>query len=88
MGLKTNTKADPRTKFMLVVNAVPTGNQLALPWSLQVSGGEFSIGKVRFKMSTLKRQAIALDPVPASWFVDISEVTDESEPEDPWQDLV
>jgi len=88
MKLTTNTKADARTKFMLVVNSTPTGNQLAVPYSLQVSDGEFKLGTVRLKVNTLRRQVIALDAIPASWFVDISKVADESETEDDYSDLV
>lgn len=47
-----------------------TGKELATPTSVS-SGEVFNIGAVRFRR---QRDCVqALDPIPASWFVDLSE---------------
>lgn len=73
--MKTNLtpgiKSVKRQDFPLRTKAgAQTGYKLALPFSF-APGEEFKIGAVRF----VKRQdhVRALDPIPASWFADLSE---------------
>lgn len=47
-----------------------TGKELAMPPSIGL-GQEFKIGNVRMRRD--HKQVQALDPIPASWFVDLTE---------------
>lgn len=81
----TNTRSDPRRRMRIV--GYPRKIRLAVPFSLLKPNSTFSIGSVRFAFlpdsapfiigNTLLR---ALDPIPASWFVDLQKDTaDESD---------
>lgn len=82
-SFKTNTSADPRMLCHLVDGAAGSfrrlGYKLAIPYS---NTGIVTVGNVRFAVMQLNRVR-ALDPIPASWFVDLSlDVIESTEPEE------
>jgi hypothetical protein len=66
--LTTNVDSDIRVKARII----DTPYYLSLPYTIGTFAGElFNIGHVRFKR-TSNNTVKALDPIPASWFVDLS----------------
>jgi hypothetical protein len=70
--LTTDTKVDPRDKTRIL----GTEFYLSIPRTVP---HEFSIGQVRFEI--LDKGVKALDPIPASWFVDLSADIEQEEDE-------
>lgn len=72
--VKTNLKRRYKTDHRIMKQIEGTPYKIAIPYSVSEPHGysqkEFCIGSVRFLLDRgfLK----ALDPVPASWFVDLS----------------
>jgi hypothetical protein len=79
VGSFKTPQADPRWEARIE----HTSARLKMPYSMPSSKGAlFSIGPIRFEL--LKdRVAKPLDPIPASWFVDLSlDVIESTEPEE------
>ena len=73
--MKKNLTPGTKTVFrkrmpLLSASGAPTGKELAMPPSF-APGEEFRLGNVRLQMT--HRGVRALDPIPESWFVDLSE---------------
>lgn len=68
--IRTNTKADPRN----AVSIDGTAFKLSVPFTIsQRKDDVFKIGNVRFQFTNSRGNAVrALDPIPASWLVDLS----------------
>lgn len=70
-NLTPGIKTSPRKLVPLrSASGAATGKELALPASI-AHGEEFKLGAVRFRRTHDYVQA--RDPIPASWFVDLSE---------------
>ena len=77
--LTTNTNSLPGVKLPIL----GTKHALFLPYSMlsprDPQQPVLTLGPVRFAFCNMRRALKALDPIPASWFEDISRVLDLSE---------
>lgn len=77
-GLKASIKRQWSVDARRILSIQGTPYKLAVPYSTS----EFQIGNVRFVVMSNRSKTFvnALDPIPASWFVDLSVDVEQEEP--------
>jgi hypothetical protein len=77
-GLKASLKRQWTVDARRILTLLGTPYKLAVPYSTS----EFQIGKVRFVVMYDRNKTFvkALDPIPTSWFVDLSMDIEQEEP--------